>query len=241
MRFNNLLHHITEELLEQAYYALNRHAASGVDGQDWESYGEGLRERLSELHGRIQANRYKPQRVKRVWLTKEDGGRRPIGITVVEDKVVQQAVVWVLEAIYENDFLGFSYGHRPGRSQHQALDATYVALMTRKVNWILDADIKGFYDAIDHTWMMRFMAHRIADKRMLRIVERTLKCGVDEDGRRSKTVVGTPQGAVLSPILGNIYLHYVLDLWAHQWRGRSARGEVTIVRYADDEKRGDGH
>lgn len=234
LRFNNLLHHVTVELLEKAYYSLNRKAASGVDGEDWSSYGEGLQPRLIQLHCRLHTNRYKPQHVKRIWLTKANGKLRPIGITAIEDKIVQQALVWILEAIYESDFLGFSYGFRPGRSQHQALDAVYMAITVRKISWVLDADIKGFFDAIDHTWMMRFLAHRIADKRLLHIIERTLKCGVDEDGKRERTVVGTPQGAVLSPILGNIYLHYVLDLWAHQWRNRSANGEVTLVRYADD-------
>ena len=234
LRFSNLLHHVTVELLEKAYYALNRKAAAGVDGEDWSRYGEKLHERLPELHQRLHTHRYKPKHVKRIWLTKANGKLRPIGITAIEDKVVQQALVWILEAIYESDFLGFSYGFRPGRSQHQALDAVYVAISVRKVSWVLDADIKGFFDAIDHDWMMRFLAHRIADKRILHIIERTLKCGVDEDGKRERTVVGTPQGAVLSPLLGNIYLHYVLDLWAHQWRNRSARGETTIVRYADD-------
>lgn len=234
LRFDNLLHHVTVELLEKAYYGLNRRAASGVDGEDWKSYGEGLQARLSELHTRLHTNRYKPQHVKRIWLTKANGKQRPIGITAIEDKVVQQALAWILEAIYERDFLGFSYGFRPDRSQHQALDAVYMAVTVKKISWVLDADIKGFFDAIDHTWMMRFLAHRIADKRLLRIIERTLKCGVDEDGKRERTEVGTPQGAVISPLLGNIYLHYVLDLWVHQWRKRMARGEMTIVRYADD-------
>jgi len=234
LRFNNLMTHVTVELLEKAFHSLNRQAASGVDGLDWKHYAEDLRQRLDQLNVRLHTNRYKPRPVKRIWIPKANGKLRPIGITAIEDKVVQQALVWILEAIYERDFLGFSYGFRSGRSQHQALDAVYMAVTVKKVGWVLDADIQGFFDTIDHTWMMRFLAHRIADPRLLRMIERTLKCGVEENGQRERTVVGTPQGAVISPLLGNIYLHYVLDLWAHRWRRRAARGETYIVRYADD-------
>lgn len=234
-RFNNLLHHITEDMLISAYRSLNRRALKGVDDKSWLSYGHHLSENISDLCGRLHTNRYKPQPVKRIWIPKENGQQRPISITTLEDKIVQKALVWVLEAIYENDFLGFSYGFRRGRNQHHALDAVTMAITVKKVSWVLDADISKCFDCIDHTWMMKFLQHRISDKRVLRLIERTLKAGVIEaDGSKSKTVVGTPQGAVISPLLANIYLHYVLDLWVAQWRRRHARGEVYIVRYADD-------
>ncbi len=234
LRLSNLLHHITPELLEKAYKSLNRKSARGVDHQSWKQYGEELPSRIRDLHQRIHTRRYKPQPVLRLWLPKPNGEKRPIGVTAVEDKVVQQAVVWVLEVIYEANFLGFSYGFRPNRNQHMALDAIYVAISQRKVSWILDADISQFFDTIDHNWLMRFLQHRIADKRLLHLIERTIKAGVIDEGRYIKTSVGTPQGAVISPILANIYLHYVLDLWANQWRKQCARGECYIVRYADD-------
>ncbi|KEQ17206.1 DNA polymerase [Endozoicomonas numazuensis] len=234
LQFNNLLHHITPELLVKAYHRLNRKASKGVDGESWQCFGQNLAERVQALHTRIHTQAYKPQSVLRIWIPKADGDHRPIGITTVEDKVVQQALVWVLEAIYEADFLGFSYGFRPGRNQHQALDAVYMAITTRKVSWIVDADISRFFDQIDHGWMMKFLQHRIADKRILRLVEQTLRAGVVDDGRKIRTRLGTPQGAVISPLLANIYLHYVLDLWAHQWRRKQARGEGYIVRFADD-------
>lgn len=234
LRFDNLLHHITVELLAEAYRNLNRRAAPGVDAQDWTSYGSNLEEKLVNLCQRLHTNTYRARPVLRQWIPKANGQQRPIGITAVEDKVVQQALVWILEAIYENDFKGFSYGFRPGRSQHDALDAVYMAVTTRRVSWVLDADIKGFFDAVEHGWMMRMLKERIADNRLLALIERMLKSGVQEDGRWNRTEVGTPQGAVISPVLGNIYLHYVLDLWAHRWRKRTARGEVYIIRYADD-------
>ena len=234
LQFNNLLHHITPALLLKAYQHLNRSAARGVDGESWKSYGRNLSEKVQDLHQRIHTQSYKPQPVLRIWLPKPNGERRPIGVTAVEDKVVQQALVWLLEEIYETDFLGFSYGFRRGRNQHQALDAVYMAITTRKVSWIVDADISRFFDQIDHGWMMKFLRHRIADKRILRLIEQTLKAGVMEEGRKIRTRVGTPQGAVISPLLANIYLHYVLDLWAHQWRRKQARGECYIVRFADD-------
>ncbi len=234
LRFNNLLHHVSTERLEQAYLALNRKAATGVDGQTWEGYGVNLQENLQALHRRLHTGSYKPRPSRRVWIPKPDGRQRPLGVAALEDKIVQQALVWVLESIYEEDFLGFSYGFRPGRGQHQALDAVYMALTSRKVSWVLDADIQGFFDHLDHEWLMQFVSHRVSDRRVLDILVRTLQAGVEDEGRRERTRVGTPQGAVISPLLANIYLHYVLDLWVHQWRQRHARGEVYMVRYADD-------
>ena len=233
-RFTNLLHHVKVDLLRQAYGALKHDAAVGVDEVTWKAYGEGLEERLIDLQDRIQGGRYRAKPSKREWIPKPDGKQRPIGIASLEDKIVQKALVLVLQQIYEEDFLGFSYGFRPERSQHQALDALYVAITQRKVSWVLDADIRGFFDTIDHTWLMKFVEHRVADPRVLRLIRKFLRAGVSEDGQWSKTEVGTPQGAVISPLLANIYLHYVLDLWVHKWRSQSARGEVYIVRYADD-------
>lgn len=234
LRFNNLMHHITIDRLREAYEALKRDAAPGIDGVTWEQYGEELEEKLSDLHQRVQSGRYRATPSKRVWIPKPDGKQRPIGIAVLEDKIVQQAVVWLLNQIYEEDFVGFSYGFRPGRSQHNALDALWVGITQRKVNWVLDADIRSFYDTIDHEWLMKFVEHRIADRRVLRLIRKWLRAGVSEDGQWSKTTVGTPQGAVASPILANIYLHYVFDLWVNHWRKRQALGEVIVVRYADD-------
>lgn len=233
-RFTNLLHHVTEDLLRYAYRALKRDAAAGVDEVTWREYGEGLEERLSDLHDRIHGGRYRAKPSKREWIAKPDGRQRPIGIAALEDKVVQKALVLVLEQIYEEDFLGFSYGFRPGKSPHHALDALYVAIMQRKVSWVLDADIRSFFDTLNHTWLMKFVEHRVADPRVLRLIRKFLRAGVSEDGQWSKTEVGTPQGAVISPLLANIYLHYVLDLWVHWWRGHRARGEVYIIRYCDD-------
>ena len=234
LRFTNLLHHITEQMLREAYNALNPKAAPGVDRVTWAEYGEGLVNRLSDLHARVHRGGYRAQPSLRTYIPKSNGQLRPLGIAAVEDKIVQQAVVWVAQAIYEEDFLGFSYGFRPGRSQHNALDALWVAIMQRKVNWILDADICGFFDSIDHRWMMKFVEYRIGDQRILRLIKKWLTAGVSEDGQWSSTVVGTPQGATISPLLANIYLHYVLDLWVEAWRKRHAQGEVYIVRYADD-------
>ena len=197
-RFTNLMHHVTVDLLRRAYEALKRDAAAGVDGVTWWQYGEQLEERLAELHDRVQSGRYRARPSKRAWLRKPDGRRRPLGIAVVEDKIVQQALVWVLEAIYEVDFMGFSYGVRPGRSPHQALDAIYVAITQRKVNWLLDADFRSFFDTLDQRWLGRFLEHRVADPRMLRLIGKFLRAGVSEDGEWSKTVVGTPQGAVMT-------------------------------------------
>ena len=233
-RFTNLLHHVKVDLLRQAYSALKHDAAVGIDEVSWRQYGEGLEERLIDLQVRIQEGRYRAKPSKRDWIPKPDGRQRPIGIASLEDKIVQKALVLVLQQIYEEDFLGFSYGFRPKRRQHNALDALYVAITQRKVSWVLDADIRGFFDTIDHTWLMRFVEYRVADPRVLRLIRKFLRAGVSEDGQWSKTEVGTPQGAVISPFLANIYLHYVLDLWVHWWRRHHARGEVYIVRYADD-------
>jgi RNA-directed DNA polymerase len=234
LRFTSLLHHIDIERLNAAYLSLNPRAAAGVDEVSWQEYGEGLDERLIVLHDQIHSGRYRARASKRAWIPKPDGRQRPIGITALEDKIVQQALVDVLQSIYEEDFLGYSYGSRPGRSQHNALDAISVAITQRKVSWVLDADIRGFYDSLDHEWLMKFLEHRVADKRVLRLIRKFLRAGVSEEGKWFKTVVGTPQGAVISSLLSNIYLHYVLDLWVNWWRNHHARGEVYIVRYSDD-------
>jgi len=234
MRFTSLLHHITPELLVASYRDLNRSATPGVDGERWMEYGKELEARILDLHERVHRGSYRAKPSKRVWIAKADGRLRPLGIAALEDKIVQQAVATVLECIYEEDFLGFSYGFRPGRSCHNALDALWVGLMQRRVNWVLDADIRGFFDAIDHEWLMKFVEHRIADRRILRLIRKWLRAGVSEDGEWSRTTVGTPQGAVISPILANVFLHYVLDLWVKWWRKRHAQGDVIIVRYADD-------
>ena len=234
LRFTNLMHHLTAELLRESYGALKRTAAAGVDDVTWQEYGEGLESRIMDLHDRVQSGRYQAKPSKRVWLPKPDGRHRPIGIAALEDKIVQQGVVWVLNQIYEKDFHGFSYGFRPERSPHNALDAIWVGITQRKVNWVLEADIKSFYDTINHTWLMEFLERRIADPRMLRLIRKWLRAGVSEDGEWSRTEVGTPQGSVISPLLSNIYLHYVLDQWVAEWRKNKAIGEVIIVRYADD-------
>ena len=240
-RFTALLHHVTVDLLWESFYALKRQAAPGVDGMTWAQYEVNLEDRLRDLHGRVHRGAYRAQPSRRTFIPKADGRQRPLGIASVEDKVVQQAVVMVLNHIYEEDFLGFSYGFRPGRSQHDALDALWMGIMGKKVNWVLDADIRGFFDAISHEWMMKFLEHRIADRRILRLIRKWLRAGVSEDGTWSKTEMGTPQGAVISPLLANVYLHYVLDLWVHQWRTRTTCGDVTIVRYADDYAMGFQH
>jgi group II intron reverse transcriptase/maturase len=234
MRFNNLLHHLTPELLRASFFDLKKQAAPGIDGVTWAQYAEGLDARIDDLHGRIHRGAYRAQPSKRSWIPKLDGKLRPLGIAALEDKVVQQAAKTVLDCIYEEDFLGFSYGYRPRRGGHQALDALYVGIERRKVNWVLDADVRGFFDNISHEWLMKFLEHRIADPRMLRLLKKWLRAGVSEKGQWSPTKIGTPQGAVISPLLANVFLHYVLDLWVVAWRKRHARGEVIIVRYADD-------
>jgi len=233
LRFTSLMHHITVDLLRDSFNALKRDVAPGVDNVTWRQYGEELETHLPDLHERVQSGRYRAKPSKRTWIPKSDGRQRPIGIATLEDKVVQQAVVRVLNQIFEEDFLGFSYGFRPGRNQHNALDALWVGITQRKVNWVLDADIRSFYDTIDHGWLGKFVEHRIADPRLLRLIRKWLRAGVSENGEWSKTEVGTPQGSVISPVLANIYLHYVLDLWVSHWR-KSAHGDVIIVRYADD-------
>jgi RNA-directed DNA polymerase len=233
-RFTALLHHVDIDRLREAFWALNPKAATGVDGVTWQDYAEDLEANLRDLHARVQRGAYRARPSRRVYIPKADGRQRPLGVAAVEDKVLQRAVVEVLNSIYEEDFLGFSYGFRPGRSPHQALDALAAGILRKRVNWVLDADIRGFYDAIDHEWMLTFLEHRIADKRVLRLIRKWLKAGVIEDGEWSETPEGTAQGASVSPLLANVYLHYVFDLWAEQWRRRHARGEMIIVRFADD-------
>ena len=232
-RFTALLHHVTAELLRESFYGLKRKAAPGVDGVTWKEYETGLEDRLNDLHSRVHRGAYRAMPSKRKWIPKANGKSRPLGIAALEDKIVQSAVVTVLNQIYEEDFRGFSYGFRPGRGQHQALDALYVAIRGRKVNWILDMDLKGFFDNIGKDHLMEMVERRIADTRVLRLIRKWLDAGVIEDGEWSKTEKGTPQGAVISPLLANIYLHYVLDQWTDQWR-QKAQGDVIIVRYADD-------
>lgn len=235
MRFTALLHHVYNlDTLRDAYFRLKREAAPGVDGQTWKAYGEALEDNLRDLSARLKRGAYRAKPVRRVYIAKADGRQRPLGVPVLEDKIVQRATVQVLNAIYETDFLGFSYGFRPGRSQHNALDALYTGLLTRKVNWVLDADIRGFFDTIDHGWLVKFIEHRVADQRMVRLIQKWLNAGVLEDGTRTRSEEGTPQGGSASPLLANIYLHYVFDLWVQWWRRKYARGDVIVVRYADD-------
>lgn len=234
LRFTALLHHIDEGMLTECFYELKRTAAVGVDGVTWHEYEQQLEDNIRDLQGRVHRGAYRAKPSRRAWIPKSDGRQRPLGIAALEDKIVQQAVFWVLQCIYEQDFIGFSYGFRPGRSGHQALDALSVALTSKKVNWIVDADIEGFFDAIDHAWLIRFLEHRVGDPRILRLIRKWLRAGVSEDGVWSQTKVGTPQGAVISPLLANVFLHYVLDLWVQWWRKRHCHGDVVIVRYADD-------
>lgn len=233
-RFTALLHHVTVERLRTAYFALKKNAAPGVDAVTWEHYGERLDERLRELHARVHQGAYRPKPSRRVYIPKADGRQRPLGIASLEDKVVQRAVVEVLNAIYESDFLGFSYGFRPQRSQHDALDALAVGLLRKRVNWVLDADIRGYFDAIDHGWLVKFVEHRVGDKRVVRLIQQWLAAGVMENGEWAASTMGSPQGATVSPLLANLYLHYALDLWVQRWRTSQARGDVIVVRYADD-------
>jgi retron-type reverse transcriptase len=233
-RFTSLLHHLNVDLLRDSFYALQRKASPGIDGVTWQEYETGLEDRIIDLHSRVHRGAYRAQPSRRVYIPKADGRQRPLGIAAVEDKIVQQAVVTILNQIYEVDFKGFSYGFRPGRSPHQALDALTVGIQRKKVNWVLDADIRGFYDNLNHEWTMKFIEHRAADRRILRLIQKWLKAGVSEDGQWSETNVGTPQGAVVSPLIANVYLHYTFDLWADLWRRKVAKGDVVIVRYADD-------
>jgi RNA-directed DNA polymerase len=233
-RFTALLHHVDVERLRAAYSALKRDAAPGVDGITWYEYGQDLERRLVDLHGRVHRGAYRAQPCRRRYIPKPDGRERPLGIAALEDKIVQRAVVEVLNAIYEEAFLGFSYGFRPGRGPHDALDALAVGITSTKVNYILDADIAGFFDAMSHSWLLRFVEHRIGDPRVIRLIRKWLKAGVMEDGGVTATDVGSPQGAVVSPLLANVYLHYVFDLWADRWRRHHAQGAVIFVRFADD-------
>lgn len=233
-RFTALLHHVNVDLLRESFYALKRQAAPGVDGVTWQEYETGLKGRLADLHSRVHRGAYRAQPSRRVYIPKADGRQRPLGIAALEDKIVQQSVVTILNQIYEVDFRGFSYGFRPGRSPHQALDALTVGIQRKRVNWVLDADIRGFFDNMSHEWTMKFIEHRVADRRILRLIQKWLKAGVSEDGQWSETQVGTPQGAVASPLLANVYLHYVFDLWVEAWRKKVAKGDVIVVRYADD-------
>ncbi len=235
MRFTALLHHVYNlEALRAAYFSLKREAAPGVDGETWRHYGEALEGNLQNLSDRLKRGAYRAKPVRRVYIPKADGRPRPLGVTALEDKLVQRATVEVLNAIYETDFLGFSYGFRPGRSQHNALDALYTGLLTRKVNWVLDVDIRGFFDAISHEWLVKFVEHRIADRRVVRLIQKWLNAGVLEDGKRMQVEEGTPQGGSASPLLANIYLHYAFDLWVQAWRRTRAKGDVIVVRFADD-------
>src|SRR5262252_9388996 len=233
-RFTALLHHLSVERLRAAYLACRPQAAAGVDGVTWEAYGEDLEANLQGLHGRLHRGAYRAKPSRRAYIPKADGRLRPLGIAALEDKIVQRAVVEVLNAIYEADFLGFSYGFRPGRSPHHALDALAVGILREKVNWVLDADIRDFFTKLDRDWLERFLQHRIADKRVLRLIQKWLSAGVIENGTWTPCDEGTPQGASVSPLLAKVYLHYVLDQWAHQWRKRYAHGDVVIVRWADD-------
>jgi len=234
LKFTALLHHVDVDLLRDSYYSLKRQVAPGVDGVTWEEYGQDLEARLIDLQGRIHRGAYRAQPSRRVWIPKADGRQRPLGVAALEDKIVQYAVVTVLNQIWEEDFLGFSYGFRPGRSQQDALDALWVGIVRKKVNWILDLDIRSFFDKLQHDWLVQFVEHRIGDTRMVRLIQKWLKAGVLEQDQWQETKEGSPQGSVISPMLANLYLHYVLDLWVEQWRKKQAHGDVIIVRYADD-------
>ncbi|HHG6834029.1 TPA: group II intron reverse transcriptase/maturase, partial [Klebsiella pneumoniae] len=233
-RFTALFHLLTAEALENAFLSLSRKAAAGVDGVRWKDYAENLKVNIADLHRRLHQGSYRAQPGRRHYIPKADGKQRPLGIASLEDKIVQYALVKILNAVYENDFMGFSYGFRPGRSQHNALDALATALVRTNVNWVLDADISQFFDKVSHEWLIRFIEHRIGDQRVIRLIRKWLTAGTSEEGEWRASEEGTPQGAVISPLLANIYLHYVFDLWAHQWRRRHATGNVVMVRYADD-------
>jgi RNA-directed DNA polymerase len=234
VRFTALLHHVTVDRLREAYRAISPDAAAGVDGVTWRDYGLDLEVSLCDLHARVQRGAYRARPTRRVFIPKPDGRLRPLGVAALEDKILQRAVVEVLNAVYETDLLGFSYGFRPGRSPHDALDALAVGIQRKKVNYVLDADIRDFFTRLDQGWLERFLEHRIADKRVLRLIQKWLRAGVIEDGEWSSTEAGTAQGASVSPLLSNVYLHYVFDLWADQWRRRHAHGDVVFVRFADD-------
>ena len=233
-KFTALLHHITVDTLREAFHALKRKAAPGVDGVTWEDYEADLEPRLVDLHGRVQRGAYRPQPSRRTYIPKADGRRRPLAIAALEDKIIQGATVMVLNAIYEEEFLGLSYGFRPGRGPHDALDALNVGITSRKVGWIVDADIQNCFGSVSQGWLARFLEHRIGDKRILRLIQKWLRAGILEDGIVTVDDRGTGQGSVISPLLANIYLHYCFDLWAARWRRREAAGDMIVVRYADD-------
>jgi RNA-directed DNA polymerase len=233
-RFTALLHHIDTDLLEAEFFALEKHAAAGVDGMTWRDYGQSLRSNLEDLQARVHRGAYRPLPSRRVYIPKPDGRQRPLAVAALEDKIVQRAVAAVLNAIYEEDFLGFSYGFRPGRGARDAMDALVVAIERRKVNFILDADIRSFFDTVSQDWLIRFVEHRVGDKRIIRLIRKWLRAGVLEDGIVSVSGKGTAQGAVISPLLANIYLHYALDLWVERFRRRETTGDMIVVRYADD-------
>jgi RNA-directed DNA polymerase len=233
-KFTSLLHHVDPEMLRTSFYALKRNAAPGVDGMTWDTYEQGLDRRIEDLHARVQSGAYRALPSRRSYIPKEDGTKRPLAVTALEDKIVQRAVAAVLNEIYEEDFLGFSYGFRPGRGQHDALDALCVGISSRKVNFILDADIRSFFTEVSQEWVVRFLEHRIGDKRILRLTQKWLQAGVLEDEVVTVEEKGTGQGSVVSPLLANVYLHYVFDLWAERWRRREATGDMIMIRYADD-------
>ncbi len=234
-KFTGLLHHIYAiERLRAAYHATRRDAAAGVDGQTWQGYGKELEANLLDLSDRLARGGYRPEPARRTYIDKADGGKRPLGVPALEDKIVQRATAEVLGAIYEQDFIGFSYGFRPGKSAHNALDAVAVGVTARKVNWILDADIAKFFDTIEHDWLIEFIERRVADARVIRLLKKWLHAGVLQDGQITRSELGTVQGGSISPLLANVYLHYAFDLWVEQWRGHQARGDVIVVRYADD-------
>jgi group II intron reverse transcriptase/maturase len=235
VRFTSLMHHIYDlSMLREAYYGLKRDAAAGVDGETWRQYGENLESNLADLSERLRRGAYRAKPVRRVFITKDDGRPRPLGVTALEDKIAQRATVEVLKAIYETDFLGFSYGYRAGKGQHHALDALYTGLQIRKVDWVLDGDLSSFFDGLDHEWLLKFVEHRIADQRVMRLIRKWLNAGVLEKGEWRCSEEGTPQGGSASPLLANIYLHYVFDLWVQHWRKTTAKGDVIVVRWADD-------
>jgi RNA-directed DNA polymerase len=235
LKFTALLHHIYDvERLRTAYGKLKREAAPGVDGETWRHYGQDLEANLQDLSERLKRGAYRAKPVRRVYIAKTDGRQRPLGVPTLEDKIVQRAAVEVLNAIYETDFLSFSYGFRPGKNQHNALDAVAVGIQQRSVNWVLDADLRSFFDTLNHEWLVKFLGHRIADRRVVHLVQKWLNAGVLEEGQRIRSEIGTVQGGSISPLLANVYLHYVLDCWVKRWRQRQARGEVIFVRFADD-------
>lgn len=234
-KLTSLYHHVYNvDHLEETYYGLKKKAAPGVDGETWQHYGENLTANLKDLSDRLARGAYRALPVRRKYIPKPDGRQRPLGIPALEDKIVQSVIAQILSVIWEEEFLGFSYGYRPGKSPHHALDAVAVGIDQKRVNWVLDADIRGFFETISHEWMVKFIEHRIGDRRIVALIQKWLRAGVLEEGQWTQSEAGTPQGGLISPVLANIYLHYAFDLWAHQWREQNARGDVIIVRYADD-------